>query len=108
MNKNYKKLRSYRWFAPNDIRSFGHRSRAMQIGYSKDDWYGEDPSNAWPLDYIVGPDFTDYNAIPKSIGGKVGDGGMRIWLESGKTDISQLKNRWLFNLAKVDKFRHNY
>ena len=70
-------------------------------GYpGRDDWYGEDPSNAWPLDYIVGPDFTDYNAIPKSIGGKVGDGGMRIWLESGKTDISQLKNRWLFNLAK--------
>ena len=41
MKKNYKKLRSYRWFAPNDIRSFGHRSRAMQIGYSKDDWYGK-------------------------------------------------------------------
>ena len=39
MKKNYKNLRSYRWFAPNDIRSFGHRSRAMQIGYSKDDWY---------------------------------------------------------------------
>ncbi len=41
MDKNYKLLRSYRWFAPNDIRSFGHRSRAMQIGYSKDDWYGK-------------------------------------------------------------------
>jgi len=41
MKKNYKNLRSYRWFAPNDIRSFGHRSRAMQIGYSKDDWYGK-------------------------------------------------------------------
>ena len=41
MKKNYKNLRSYRSLAPNDIRSFGHRSRAMQIGYSKDDWYGK-------------------------------------------------------------------
>ena len=36
--KKYKDLRSYRWFEPNDLRSFGHRSRAMQIGYSQVDW----------------------------------------------------------------------
>ena len=28
-------LRSARWFAPDDLRSFGHRSRAMQIGYAR-------------------------------------------------------------------------
>ena len=38
MKKKYKELRSYRWFAPDDIRSFGHRSRAMQMGLNKDDW----------------------------------------------------------------------
>ncbi len=38
MKKKYEDLRSYRWFAPNDVRSFGHRSRAMQMGLSKDDW----------------------------------------------------------------------
>ena len=38
MKKKYKDLRSYRWFAPNDVRSFGHRSRAMQMGLNKDDW----------------------------------------------------------------------
>ena len=33
-------LRSARWFAPDDLRGFGHRSRIMQMGYSTDDWAG--------------------------------------------------------------------
>ena len=36
--KKYKDLRSSRWFSPNDVRSFGHRSRAMQMGLDKEDW----------------------------------------------------------------------
>jgi len=31
-------LRSARWFAPDDLRSFGHRSRFMQMGYGPEDW----------------------------------------------------------------------
>ncbi|MGA1693771.1 MAG: L-arabinonate dehydratase [Burkholderiaceae bacterium] len=31
-------LRSARWFAPDDFRSFGHRSRTMQMGYAPIDW----------------------------------------------------------------------
>lgn len=31
-------LRSSRWFAPDDLRSFGHRSRMMQLGYSEADF----------------------------------------------------------------------
>ena len=55
-------------------------------GYpGRGDWYGEDPSKAWPVDYIMGPDVTDYNAIPLSLGGKVGDGGQRDFLENGDT-----------------------
>ena len=34
-------LRSARWFAPDDVRSFGHRSRAMQLGYGPEDWVGK-------------------------------------------------------------------
>ena len=34
-------LRSARWFAPDDLRSFGHRSRAMQMGYDHADWQGK-------------------------------------------------------------------
>jgi dihydroxy-acid dehydratase len=34
-------LRSARWFEPDDLRAFGHRSRIMQMGYSKEDWAGK-------------------------------------------------------------------
>ena len=39
--KTYEELRSARWFAPDDFRSFGHRSRAMQMGYDHVDWAGK-------------------------------------------------------------------
>ena len=41
VQKKYEDLRSSRWFSPDDVRSFGHRSRAMQMGYSKEDWEGK-------------------------------------------------------------------
>ncbi|MGR3513015.1 MAG: L-arabinonate dehydratase [Paracoccaceae bacterium] len=34
-------LRSARWFAPDDLRSMGHRSRAMQMGLTDHDWDGK-------------------------------------------------------------------
>jgi dihydroxy-acid dehydratase len=34
-------LRSAKWFAPDDLRSFGHRSRFMQMGYGREDWVGK-------------------------------------------------------------------
>jgi dihydroxy-acid dehydratase len=36
-----RKLRSDRWFAPDDLRSFGHRSRMMQLGYAEEDFVGK-------------------------------------------------------------------
>lgn len=38
--RTYESLRSARWFAPDDLRSFGHRSRIMQMGYAPEDWVG--------------------------------------------------------------------
>jgi dihydroxy-acid dehydratase len=38
--KAYADLRSARWMIPDDQRSFGHRSRAMQMGYDPADWEG--------------------------------------------------------------------
>ena len=35
------RLRSARWFAPDDLRSFGHRSRIMQMGYGPADYAGK-------------------------------------------------------------------
>ncbi|MEX6507575.1 L-arabinonate dehydratase [Jiella sp. M17.18] len=34
-------LRSARWFAPDDLRSFGHRSRMMQLGYAEEEFLGK-------------------------------------------------------------------
>ncbi|WP_460464813.1 L-arabinonate dehydratase [Arthrobacter pigmenti] len=34
-------LRSHRWFGVNDMRSFGHRSRIKQMGFSKEDFGGK-------------------------------------------------------------------
>jgi dihydroxy-acid dehydratase len=39
--KTYEQLRSARWYAPDDFRSFGHRSRTMQMGYGHADWQGK-------------------------------------------------------------------
>ena len=41
MTEKKDKLRSARWFAPDDLRAFGHRSRAMQMGYALEDWQGK-------------------------------------------------------------------
>jgi dihydroxy-acid dehydratase len=38
--KSAEDLRSRRWFGPADLRSFGHRSRAMQMGYAPEEWQG--------------------------------------------------------------------
>lgn len=35
------KLRSDRWFAPDDLRSFGHRSRMMQLGFAEEEFRGK-------------------------------------------------------------------
>ncbi|WP_223565194.1 L-arabinonate dehydratase [Agrobacterium tumefaciens] len=40
MKKAPETLRSARWFAPDDLKGFGHRSRIMQMGYGAEDWAG--------------------------------------------------------------------
>ncbi|MCG8508144.1 MAG: L-arabinonate dehydratase [Rhodospirillales bacterium] len=34
-------LRSHRWFGVNDLRSFGHRSRMLQMGYDREEFMGK-------------------------------------------------------------------
>jgi dihydroxy-acid dehydratase len=38
--KTAAELRSARWLAPDDLRTFGHLSRLMQMGYAKEEWAG--------------------------------------------------------------------
>ena len=39
--KKYEDLRSARWYGAADLRAFGHRSRTLQMGYSREDWQGK-------------------------------------------------------------------
>lgn len=39
--KSTETLRSARWFAKDDLRSFGHRSRVMQMGYAPEEFVGK-------------------------------------------------------------------
>src|SRR5215468_9029686 len=39
--KKPEELRSHRWYGVNDLRSFGHRSRTAQMGYSRSDYMGK-------------------------------------------------------------------
>jgi len=41
MKKSPEELRSARWFGGEDLRSFGHRSRAKQMGYAAEDFVGK-------------------------------------------------------------------
>src|SRR5258708_18504191 len=39
--KNPEDLRSHRWYGAQDLRSFGHRSRTLQMGYAHQDYKGK-------------------------------------------------------------------
>ena len=39
MKKDPENLRSRRWLGADDLRSSGHKSRFMQMGYAEDDWH---------------------------------------------------------------------
>jgi dihydroxy-acid dehydratase len=41
MRKKAEQLRSHRWFGKEDLRSFGHRSRTKQMGYTNEDFLGK-------------------------------------------------------------------
>jgi hypothetical protein len=49
-----------RWFAPDDLRSFGHRSRVMQMGYDPKDWEGK------PVIAILN-NWNDYQPLPPAL-----------------------------------------
>ncbi len=39
--RRFTDLRSHLWYGVDDLRSFGHRSRAKQMGYGREDWAGK-------------------------------------------------------------------
>jgi dihydroxy-acid dehydratase len=41
MPKKPEELRSFRWFGPDTMRGFSHRSRMLQLGYRREDFTGK-------------------------------------------------------------------
>ena len=82
--KTPESLRSARWFAPDDLRSFGHRSRAMQMGYGPEDWAGK------PVVAIVNT-WSDINPCHSHFKQRVEDGIKRaVFRKSGNLgDLEQ-------------------
>ena len=39
--KKLEDLRSHRWFGVDSMRAFGHRSRTMEMGFSREDFQGK-------------------------------------------------------------------
>ena len=39
--KRPEELRSHRWYGAQDLRAFGHRSRALQMGFAREDFAGK-------------------------------------------------------------------
>ena len=39
--KKPESLRSHRWYGPDDLRSFGHRSRTKQMGFLREEFVGK-------------------------------------------------------------------
>ncbi|MEL0322898.1 MAG: hypothetical protein VXA00_00880, partial [Rhodospirillales bacterium] len=39
--KTLEELRSQRWFGVDNMRAFGHRSRTMEMGFSREDFMGK-------------------------------------------------------------------
>jgi dihydroxy-acid dehydratase len=69
-------LRSHRWFGATDLRSFGHRSRALQMGYDLDDFMGK------PVVAIINT-WSDINPCHTHFKARVEDVKRGVWQAGG-------------------------
>ena len=69
-------LRSHRWFGAEDLRSFGHRSRAAQMGYDRGDYAGK------PVIAIVNT-WSDINSCHSHFKDRVEEVKRGVWQAGG-------------------------
>src|ERR687893_1172258 len=69
-------LRSHRWFGATDLRSFGHRSRALQMGYDLEDFMGK------PVVAIINT-WSDINPCHRHFRARVEDVKRGVWQAGG-------------------------
>ena len=76
LQKDYKSLRSYRWYGPDDLRSFGHRSRAASMGCVQADYAGK------PVVAIINT-WSDINPCHSHLRERANDVKRGIWQAGG-------------------------
>jgi dihydroxy-acid dehydratase len=69
-------LRSHRWFAPDDLRSFGHRSRVKQMGYDRLEFTGR------PIIAILNT-WSDLNTCHSHLRERAGEVKRGVWQAGG-------------------------
>jgi len=69
-------LRSHRWFGVTDLRSFGHRSRTLQMGYAREDFMGK------PVIAIINT-WSDINPCHSHFRVRVEDVKRGVWQAGG-------------------------
>jgi dihydroxy-acid dehydratase len=74
--KDSKSLRSYRWYGPDDLRSFGHRSRAASMGCIQADYAGK------PVIAIINT-WSDINPCHSHLRERANDVKRGIWQAGG-------------------------
>jgi dihydroxy-acid dehydratase len=74
--KKPEELRSHRWFGVKDLRSFGHRSRAAQMGYNRSEYAGK------PIIAIVNT-WSDINPCHSHFKDRVEEVKRGIWQAGG-------------------------
>ena len=74
--KDSKSLRSYRWYGPDDLRSFGHRSRAASMGCTQADYTGK------PVIAIINT-WGDINPCHSHLRGRAEDVKRGVWQAGG-------------------------
>jgi dihydroxy-acid dehydratase len=74
--KDSKSLRSYRWYGPDDLRSFGHRSRAASMGCVQADYAGK------PIIAIINT-WSDINPCHSHLRERANDVKRGVWQAGG-------------------------
>jgi dihydroxy-acid dehydratase len=74
--KDSKSLRSYRWYGPDDLRSFGHRSRAASMGCTQADYAGK------PVIAIINT-WSDINPCHSHLRERANDVKRGVWQAGG-------------------------
>lgn len=74
--KDSKSLRSYRWYGPDDLRSFSHRSRSASMGCVQSDYAGK------PVIAIINT-WSDINPCHSHLRERVNDVKSGVWQSGG-------------------------